>query len=335
MFAESLLPCIFCEQDSAPGDEHVFPEAVGGTLRITRVCTGCNSDLGARADAPLSDFPTVLWTRAQLGITGKSGNLPDLMHALLGVGSLLDDPDQRVKSVTPDRLGALPTLELINRKRDVELADGSRVTQYAINADDTTALETIFHRARKKAGLPPLSEQELRLEIDKLERVTIGRPRVLFNPSIDIVSYKRGIAKIAYELAWYWLGDRYLNDPMATTLRAVITGPAWTLMSAEALGLKGQIDIYSGNQALEFWNDRPNSHIGFLSRVGNIVVVVVRVFSCLWGQVTVSVDASRYADVADHDGWFLEIDPCSGATRECTKAEELARIVIARTDANR
>ena len=48
--------CIFCCKERASSLEHVFPLAIGGTVTTDRVCRECNSMLGTRVDAALSDF---------------------------------------------------------------------------------------------------------------------------------------------------------------------------------------------------------------------------------------------------------------------------------------
>jgi hypothetical protein len=47
---------------------------------------------------------------------------------------------------------------------------------------------------------------------------------VLHSISSDVVLYRRAILKIAYELAWLWLGDASLDDPTASDLRNTSAG---------------------------------------------------------------------------------------------------------------
>jgi hypothetical protein len=61
--------------------------------------------------------------------------------------------------------------------------------------------------------------------------------------------YRRGIFKIAYELAFLWLGESYLDDPMAAKLRsAVLEG-----VEPESLGIRGTIQIGCEVEPLRFW----------------------------------------------------------------------------------
>jgi hypothetical protein len=51
--------CIFCRVplagDHPPSEEHVIPDALGGTLKITSVCKPCNSRLGREVDRLVDD----------------------------------------------------------------------------------------------------------------------------------------------------------------------------------------------------------------------------------------------------------------------------------------
>jgi hypothetical protein len=87
------MRCIWCLDERPPGNEHVFQLAIGGTLRLDRVCdTGppgvspCNAKLGNIADAPLVDHELILMRRSELGLAGNSGKVPDAALALLGKG---------------------------------------------------------------------------------------------------------------------------------------------------------------------------------------------------------------------------------------------------------
>ena len=51
-----MFKCIFCLNkfdDSKKTEEHVFPEAIGGSFSIFNLCKPCNDKLGANADSHL------------------------------------------------------------------------------------------------------------------------------------------------------------------------------------------------------------------------------------------------------------------------------------------
>ena len=67
------MRCIFCLKDRSPSLEHVFPDAIGGTLTIARVCEPCNSWLGTNVDSYLTDHIGVLMKRFLLRIPNRDG----------------------------------------------------------------------------------------------------------------------------------------------------------------------------------------------------------------------------------------------------------------------
>ena len=73
------MKCIFCKKEKAKDQfapEHVFPEAIGGTLAIEGVSAECNSIIGSKVDSRLTDHPIVTLIRGILNLPGKKGKLP-------------------------------------------------------------------------------------------------------------------------------------------------------------------------------------------------------------------------------------------------------------------
>jgi hypothetical protein len=104
------MRCIFCLNEREPSVEHVFPDAIGGTLVIDRVCKPCNDWLGTNIDALLTDHVLVLAKRNQLGITNRDGKSPT-WHDVFGIATMANDPDQRVKMIQDEKTGQIkPTL---------------------------------------------------------------------------------------------------------------------------------------------------------------------------------------------------------------------------------
>jgi hypothetical protein len=79
-----IIRCIFCLEERIGTDEHVFPFAIGGCLKTKRVCACCNAKLGSRIDAALIDHSLILLRRAELGIAGESGKVPDAFRHMFG-----------------------------------------------------------------------------------------------------------------------------------------------------------------------------------------------------------------------------------------------------------
>src|SRR6266436_2941017 len=57
--------------------EHVFPEAIGGTLTLSTMCRPCNGHLGNSADVHLTDHVLIKLDRWQFNLSGKGGAIPN------------------------------------------------------------------------------------------------------------------------------------------------------------------------------------------------------------------------------------------------------------------
>jgi hypothetical protein len=310
------MRCIFCLEDRPDGWEHVFPEAIGGTLTTTRVCTDCNSTLGSQVDAKLTGFPTVVMRRWELKLPGYSGKVPDPLN-WLGTGILASDPTQKIKaSVNPSNGKA--DIELVTNKKI--LADGT--IQFAIDRRNFTEIPLIIQRTRVRAGLPPLDAADLSQAVRAVEAdcQTSENPDVLHTISSE--PCQRPLLKIAYELAFQWLGEDYLHDEMAARLREAIMGRA---------GLEStRMQQYTGSEhpPFRFWAEDNNAHIAYTSVQEDDVIVYLRIFDVLSAAVVVSEGRSRYVrgplDAAHVR--FLHLDPMLKTKRESSLIEESGRI---------
>jgi len=114
--------------------------------------------------------------------------------------------------------------------------------QIIIDAKDAGQLDTIIQGKRKRAGFEPLSEEELRAQVASILAAgvqTIEKPELHHEIKIDLAEFRKGLLKIAYELAFIWLGESYLEDPMAAQLRDVILSRS----DEQTAGLRGTIAI--------------------------------------------------------------------------------------------
>ena len=122
-------------------------------------------------------------------------------------------------------------------------------------------------------------------------------------------------------MAWLWLGDEYLNDPVAEQLRNSI------LKEGGLDSIKGNIELGVDMAPLTIWGGEPNAHIGLCSRVGNDIGISVRIFASICGIVHVSGTADRYAAINRlvDEGRFILIDP-QGVSRNTSLSDELSRL---------
>jgi hypothetical protein len=154
-------------------------------------------------------------------------------------------------------------------KKSVKLDDGREITQVVIDSEDADQLPTILRRERARAGLRELNEEELARDVEGIlanSRGKIEHPHVKHKIAVDISEYRRGVLKIVYELAWYWLGELFLKDPMAVRLRTAILQSESLPQSLEPHCIRGTITFGANIEPLPLWKDNPNAHIVWVAR---------------------------------------------------------------------
>lgn len=71
------VTCILCLEASKPlTEEHIFPEAAGGSISKRLLCKPCNDKLGRWVDAPYVSQKHIQLARAVYRIRGKKGSIP-------------------------------------------------------------------------------------------------------------------------------------------------------------------------------------------------------------------------------------------------------------------
>lgn len=317
--------CIFCLNEKPPSEEHVFPDVIGGALTIDRVCKECNSLLNERADRDLIQHPFVRMRRALLRIPDRRGNVLDPFADIFGKGTIVGgEPGQEVR-VTLDPVTKRTTLRLLRHKTEKVGPEGEKEVQIKIDAADADQIPTIIRRERKRRGLPELSEGELDRRVSQvLARgpSIIETPVLRHQPTFDFTDPGRGLLKIAYELAWYWLGDDYLHDVSAEHLRQVILSDR-PLGDPELPQIRGSMSGGEAIPPLHLWNYLPNEHLALMNRTQTHVVIGVRVFNTLSALVAISEEPGRYHHLAEsgYAGNFVKLDPVSRTLAESSFAK--------------
>ena len=225
--------CALCLQsgtDSPP--EHVFPEAIGGSLTIDTICAECNHWLGSNVDSYLTDHWLIQVRRRELGLSGKKGQLPRPRL----VGTVDEFPEVRV--ILGYGGNGEPTLRIEPHVLKVSNSDGTESKRLVVGDAERESIPQIINKIRQRAGQEPLSSENIAAQY---QVQTIQQPRVTGSPDIDVHDYRRAVIKIAYELAHRWLGDAYLQDPSAKLLRDIIRNPSFSPEDFQNGGLKGQI----------------------------------------------------------------------------------------------
>lgn len=320
--------CIFCLEEQAPSVEHVFPLAVGGRLKTERVCERCNSTLGSRVDSALCDFLPIRHRRAELRLAGNTGRPPGLFELLTGEAKLVGEDGGRVRTAFDEATGSLVQTRLYSA-RETTTPDGQKIRQITIDAKDRDQIPTIIQRERKRYGLRPLSDSELAVAASNCTVSTVAPVVIQKNISVSFAYLRHAMFKIAYELAFLWLGDSFLDDPLAAELRTAICSE--DVHSTD--NLYGWVDFAPGCAAFDaFWIPHHAHHLAYSNVFANQYVVAVRVFDIYAAVIPVSRDL-KHSDPEKRR--FLVQDAASGKMVDTTFAEEQQRLTLRMTELQR
>ena len=320
--------CIFCSEERPPSLEHVFSLAIGGTVTTDRVCSQCNSTLGSRVDGALNDFLPIRTRRAKLGLAGHGREPPSQFEILLGDQKLIGPSANQIRTTLDKAMGKLDIRQL-HHATDVILPDGRKARQVTVDERDRDQIPKIIQRERKRHGLPPLSKEALAAESKKVTVAVVENPLVQVTINVSFAYLRHAMMKIAYELAFLWLGESYLDDPLAVELREAICKE--DLASTDELA--GYVGEAEPCTAFRFWTPHEAHHLAFASIVANTIVVAARVFDVYAGVIVVSREPSRYvrSAAASSKLRFLAIDSVSGNTIDTTFDAEIRRMAAAMT----
>jgi hypothetical protein len=148
------MRCIFClceKHDSQLSKEHVFPEAIGGTMIIREVCKPCNDYLGHSIDTYLTNHWFTQAIRQHLGIKGKSKKVPNVLEN----GVLVDDPYQKVKYKF-NAEGKPESLYVVPHISSEELPDGSKKISIKIDSSERYTAIPRINKMRARMQMSPL-----------------------------------------------------------------------------------------------------------------------------------------------------------------------------------
>lgn len=302
--------CLICLGDLlAATEEHIFPEAVGGTLVTQEVCKPCNDYLGSDVDAPVVGTFLVQIIRLCLGLEGK-GAIPNPFKR----GTLQTDP----KQIVHVRLNTSGELVPVMVPRVERSGDKAIIT---VDASEKENLLKIANKVRERASLKPLTQEEVEAacDVQNLGQVHIEIPIVQ-----DTFAHYRGLIKIAYELGARWLGSAFLDDGCAQLLRDCLRDRDYTGPDSAKYPIRGKICLANEMPELDFWAaTEPRANLAFTQEADGRISCVVQLLGAFRACIVLSDDAGRYPG---YEHMFYAEDPVTKNKRESTFIDECNRL---------
>jgi len=322
------MRCIICDQERQESEEHVFPLAIGGCLATLRVCSDCNSKLGARVDAPLIDHLAIVLRREELKIAGRGG-VPTTLDRVLGKSVLAREKSHQLRTRIDSATKTLDIRTIPNISK-VTLPDGRVADQLRLDVRDIGKLGETVRKFRKRRGLPPLADDELNKMIDNAQANAVENinPEVIANIKVDPVGFMKFLVKIVYELAFCWLGDDYLCDPIAVKTREYLLGIMnEKYVSQPILPMKGTVS-FDLIKLWEMWSNNKNLHMAYATVCQEHIMICLKIFDIFYAGLVVTDTARKYLGMALSDPRlrFIAMDPVAGAIAESSFIEEMGRI---------
>lgn len=218
-----MKKCILCEtskEDNEFNREHVVPKQLGGSFTVFNLCKDCNTKLGDELDKKVAENLLFKIYKNNEKIKSNSGNHINPFEYFVS-----DEDENRKIEIVTDEEGNLkissipqyePKLEIKNETHEKK-ATGILTTEDKIPIED---LSEIFNELGEELNVKLSPEGEEEIKSGKVETKRINHVERF---SMDITMYTWPIIKlfvrIAYEIAFYKLGDEYFNDPMKSNLK--------------------------------------------------------------------------------------------------------------------
>ena len=199
------MHCIICDNNDVKSSiEHIIPEALGNKKFCTdRVCIDCNNKLGTNVDSYISEMLITKIIRKDLNITGKSGNQVKVFPSYLYSST-------REKYLFRNDIPFIPPI--------VELSEGDTLHIEANNKDEAVNL------AKTKLEKLGVEQKEIEHLISNAKFSYAIQEQPEFRLSEDIHLNRLFIfaLKIAYEFCHLIIGDKYLDDEIASNTRVIM-----------------------------------------------------------------------------------------------------------------
>ena len=185
--------------------EHIIPKALGNSeIKLDCVCKNCNSKLGENIDAYFCNNTVVQLFRQKLSLISYSGKIPNSF----------------AKGKTEDGLTII-TDNKFRRKIQPRIVESEDHRHIIIDASSKEEAKSI---TLKKLSRLSISQEQIDKTLSEIDNTIPKKinPVIKYELKMEINRLKLEALKIAYELAIYVLGIKYLNDVEAEKIRIIL-----------------------------------------------------------------------------------------------------------------
>ncbi|MCW1829244.1 HNH endonuclease [Enterobacter asburiae] len=219
------MKCIIClegKESESFGEEHVIPEAIGGSYIINNVCNSCNSDLGEKVDIKIINEFSSVCLRHEEDIRGKSGSLP-----IIFPGVFDNELDEKEKyRLEHDENGNIHPVLIYKQPLIEEVkADGYHIQ---IEFDDSLSEDEMLKKSNKI-----ISKEMSRRGVKRYDMVNStvkeinSEIKLSINREIATSDSFISILKMAYEFAASNI-NRYVDDEKAIAIADVLSRSSYS-----------------------------------------------------------------------------------------------------------
>ena len=212
-----MKKCIICKKtknDNEFNKEHVIPEFIGGSLTINNVCETCNSKLGEEIDSKLLKDFLIRAEIVEKKITNKKNKQKVLFE------KLTSNKNPQIKlNAKRGKNGEFDKFECNTSLKSSPQNKNMHTIHYDSNKDEKTVLKEIEKIFKQKYGITLTEEKKKEIMYKINNEHSYPQIEFDFTSTIDFKKLSREFIKIAYETAYYILGEKYLEDVIGQDLR--------------------------------------------------------------------------------------------------------------------
>ncbi|HFO6801901.1 TPA: HNH endonuclease [Escherichia coli] len=212
------MKCIICLEEKEAksfGEEHVIPEAIGGSYIINNVCNSCNSNLGQKVDIKIINEFLSVCLRHEKDIRGKSGLLP-----IMFPGTFENEFNKKEKyRLEHDENGNIQPVLIYKQPLIKEVEEGIYNIQIAFDnslSEDEMLKKSkqIISKEMKRRGVKNYDINHCFEKVNSNIKLPINREITNSDSFISIL-------KMAYEFAASNING-YIDDEMAIAIADVL-----------------------------------------------------------------------------------------------------------------